>query len=110
MTARRTSIGPARAGPNRRTRHTRSAATRARPSPRSCLQSSSSTPVTTRCPPPSSDLRGTSNVTNRLDYNKIDPNDAQALGGVYGHVVDSGLPAALEEFVSLPDPQVNNRA
>ncbi len=44
---RRASIGQARAGPNRRARSIRSAATRARPSRQSCSLSSSSTPMTT---------------------------------------------------------------
>ena len=34
-------------------------------------------------------------MTKRLDYNKIAPNGAKALGGVYGYVMQSGLPAEL---------------
>jgi hypothetical protein len=31
-------------------------------------------------------------MTKRLDYNQIAPNGAKALGGVYGYVVQGGLP------------------
>jgi hypothetical protein len=34
-------------------------------------------------------------MTKRLDYNQIAPNGAKALGGVYGYVMQSGLPAGL---------------
>src|SRR3546814_19213767 len=56
------------------------------------------------------DLRGKSNVTKRLDYNQIAPNGAKALGGVYGYVVQSGLPAELVELVYLRVSQINNCA
>src|SRR5215471_7780652 len=52
MTAKRASIEQARAGPNRRARSIRSAATRARPSRQGCSLSSSSTPMTTPRPRP----------------------------------------------------------
>ena len=34
-------------------------------------------------------------MTKRLDYNQVAPIGAKALGGVYGYVVQSGLPAEL---------------
>ncbi len=34
-------------------------------------------------------------MTKRLDYNKIASNGVKALGGVYGYVMQSGLPAEL---------------
>jgi AhpD family alkylhydroperoxidase len=49
-------------------------------------------------------------VTKRLDYNQIAPNGAKALGGVYGYVVQSGLPAELVELVYLRISQINNCA
>jgi hypothetical protein len=35
--------------------------------------------------------QGKSSVTKRLDYNKIAPNGAKALGGVYGYVTQTRL-------------------
>ena len=49
-------------------------------------------------------------MTKRLDYNQIAPNGAKALGGVYGYVVQSGLPAELVELVYLRVSQINNCA
>jgi len=49
-------------------------------------------------------------MTKRLDYNQISPNGAKALGGVYGYVVQSGLPAELVELVYLRVSQINNCA
>jgi hypothetical protein len=40
-------------------------------------------------------------MTKRLDYNQIAPNGAKALGGVYGYVVQGGLPGELVELVYL---------
>ena len=40
-------------------------------------------------------------MTKRLDYNQISSNGAKALGGVYGYVVQSGLPGKLVELVYL---------
>lgn len=49
-------------------------------------------------------------MTKRLDYNQIAPNGAKALGGVYGYVMQSGLPAELVELVYLRVSQINNCA
>lgn len=49
-------------------------------------------------------------MTKRLDYNQIAPNGAKALGGVYGYVLQSGLPAELVELVYLRISQINNCA
>ena len=49
-------------------------------------------------------------MTMRLDYNQIAPNGAKALGGVYGYVMQSGLPAELVELVYLRVSQINNCA
>lgn len=49
-------------------------------------------------------------MNKRLDYNQIAPNGAKALGGVYGYVVQSGLPAELVELVYLRISQINNCA
>jgi AhpD family alkylhydroperoxidase len=49
-------------------------------------------------------------MTMRLDYNKIAPNGVKALGGVYGYVMQSGLPAELVELVYLRISQINNCA
>jgi AhpD family alkylhydroperoxidase len=46
----------------------------------------------------------------RLDYNHIAPAGAKALGGVYGYVMQSGLPAALINLVYLRVSQINNCA
>ena len=49
-------------------------------------------------------------MSKRLDYNQISPNGAKALGGVYGYVAQSGLPAELVELVYLRISQINNCA
>ena len=49
-------------------------------------------------------------MTRRLDYNQIAPNGIKALGGVYGYVMQSGLPAELIELVYLRVSQINNCA
>jgi AhpD family alkylhydroperoxidase len=49
-------------------------------------------------------------MSQRLDYNQIAPNGAKALGGVYGYVVQSGLPAELVNLVYLRVSQINNCA
>ena len=49
-------------------------------------------------------------MTRRLDYNQIAPNGLKALGGVYGYVTQSGLPAELIELVYLRVSQINNCA
>jgi AhpD family alkylhydroperoxidase len=46
----------------------------------------------------------------RLDYNQVAPNGVKALGGVYGYVMQSGLPAELVELVYLHVSQINNCA
>ena len=38
-------------------------------------------------------------MTKRLDYNQIAPNAVKALGGVYGYIMQCGLPAALVDLV-----------
>ena len=49
-------------------------------------------------------------MTQRLDYIQISPNGAKALGGVYGYVVQSGLPTELVDLVYLRVSQINNCA
>ena len=49
-------------------------------------------------------------MSQRLDYNTVAPNGAKALGGVYGYVRQSGLPANLVELVFLRVSQINNCA
>ncbi len=49
-------------------------------------------------------------MTQRLDYNQVAPAGAKALAGVYGYVVQSGLPAALVDLVYLRVSQINNCA
>src|SRR6266702_7973541 len=49
-------------------------------------------------------------MTKRLDYNQVAPNGIKALGGVYGYVMQSSLPAALVELVYLRVSQINNCA
>jgi len=38
-------------------------------------------------------------VSQRLDYNQIAPAGVKALGGVYGYIMQCGLPAALVDLV-----------
>lgn len=49
-------------------------------------------------------------MTQRLDYNRVAPNGAKALGGVYGYVVQSDLSAELVILVYLRISQINNCA
>jgi AhpD family alkylhydroperoxidase len=49
-------------------------------------------------------------MSRRLDYNQIAPNGVKALGGVYGYVMQSGLPAELVDLVYLRVSQINNCA
>ena len=49
-------------------------------------------------------------MSQRLDYNQIAPAGAKALGGVYGYIVQSGLPAVLVDLVYLRVSQINNCA
>jgi len=49
-------------------------------------------------------------MTMRLDYSEVAPNGAKALGGVYGYVMQSGLPAELVGLVYLRVSQINNCA
>jgi len=46
-------------------------------------------------------------MTRRLDYNQVAPNGAKALGGVYGYVLQSGLPGELVDLVYLRVSQIN---
>ena len=49
-------------------------------------------------------------MTQRIDYNKIAPEGAKALGAVYGYVLQCGLPTELIELVFLRVSQINNCA
>ena len=49
-------------------------------------------------------------MSKRLDYDQIAPAGVKALGGVYGYVMQSGLPPALVELVYLRISQINNCA
>ncbi|MDR0181894.1 carboxymuconolactone decarboxylase family protein [Lysobacter arvi] len=49
-------------------------------------------------------------MTQRLDYTQISPKGLKALGGVYGHVMQSDLPAELVDLVYLRISQINNCA
>ena len=49
-------------------------------------------------------------MTKRLDYNQIAPAGVKALGGVYGYVTQSSLPAVLIDLVYLRISQINNCA
>src|SRR5215468_9689329 len=49
-------------------------------------------------------------MSKRLDYNQIAPAGMKALGGVYGYVAQSSLPAVLVELVYLRISQINNCA
>jgi len=49
-------------------------------------------------------------MTKRLDYAQVAPNGVKALGGVYGYVMQSGLPAELVDLVYLRVSQINNCA
>jgi len=49
-------------------------------------------------------------MSKRLDYNQIAPAGAKALGGVYGYITQSSLPAVLVDLVYLRVSQINNCA
>jgi AhpD family alkylhydroperoxidase len=49
-------------------------------------------------------------VSQRLDYNQIAPAGVKALGGVYGYIMQCGLPAVLVDLVYLRVSQINNCA
>ncbi|MGE4406226.1 carboxymuconolactone decarboxylase family protein [Pseudomonas sp.] len=49
-------------------------------------------------------------MTQRIDYNQVAPGGAKALAGVYGYVLQSGLPGALVELMYLRISQINNCA
>ncbi|WP_374471557.1 carboxymuconolactone decarboxylase family protein [Phenylobacterium sp.] len=49
-------------------------------------------------------------MAKRLDYAQVAPNGAKALGGVYGYVLQSGLPGDLVDLVYLRVSQINNCA
>jgi AhpD family alkylhydroperoxidase len=49
-------------------------------------------------------------MSPRLDYTQIAPAGVKALGGVYGYVMQSSLPAALVQLVYLRVSQINNCA
>jgi AhpD family alkylhydroperoxidase len=49
-------------------------------------------------------------MSKRLDYNHVAPAGIKALGGVYGYVMQSSLPATLVNLVYLRVSQINNCA
>ncbi|WP_445215604.1 carboxymuconolactone decarboxylase family protein [Bradyrhizobium sp. Pa8] len=49
-------------------------------------------------------------MTKRLDYDRIAPAGVKALGGVYGYIMQSDLPAGLINLVYLRVSQINNCA
>ncbi|WP_158671857.1 carboxymuconolactone decarboxylase family protein [Bradyrhizobium guangdongense] len=49
-------------------------------------------------------------MNERLNYNHIAPSGTKALGGVYGYVMQSGLPTTLVTLVYLRVSQINNCA
>jgi AhpD family alkylhydroperoxidase len=49
-------------------------------------------------------------MTQRMDYNAATPAGMKALGGVYGHIRQSGLPKALVDLVYLRVSQINGCA
>jgi AhpD family alkylhydroperoxidase len=49
-------------------------------------------------------------MTQRIDYNAATPAGMKALGGVYGHIMQSGLPTALVDLGYLRVSQINGRA
>jgi len=49
-------------------------------------------------------------MTQRLDYTTIAPAGAKALGGVYGYIMQSGLPSSLVNLVYLRASQINGCA
>ena len=49
-------------------------------------------------------------MTERLDYMKVAPAGVKALGGVYGYILQSGLPGRLVNVVYLRISQINGCA
>lgn len=49
-------------------------------------------------------------MTQRLDYTTVAPAGAKALGGVYGYIMQSGLPGSLVNLVYLRASQINGCA
>jgi AhpD family alkylhydroperoxidase len=49
-------------------------------------------------------------MSERIDYTHVAPGGIKALGGVYGYVLQSGLPAVLVELVYLRVSQINGCA
>jgi AhpD family alkylhydroperoxidase len=49
-------------------------------------------------------------MTQRMDYNAATPAGVKALGGVYGHILQSGLSKSLVELVYLRISQINGCA
>ena len=49
-------------------------------------------------------------MSKRLDYNQTAPAGVKALGGVYGYIMQSKLPAVLVDLVYLRISQINNCA
>jgi AhpD family alkylhydroperoxidase len=49
-------------------------------------------------------------MTQRLDYNAASPAGMKALGGVYGYIMQSGLPKTLVDIVYLRVSQINGCA
>jgi AhpD family alkylhydroperoxidase len=49
-------------------------------------------------------------MTERMDYSAATPAGVKALGGVYGHIMQSGLPKALVDLVYLRISQINGCA
>jgi AhpD family alkylhydroperoxidase len=53
---------------------------------------------------------GRTQMTQRMDYNTVTPAGMKALGGVYGHILQSGLPKVLVDLVYLRVSQINGCA
>ena len=49
-------------------------------------------------------------MTQRMDYNAATPAGMKALGGVYGHILQCGLPKVLVDLVYLRVSQINGCA
>jgi AhpD family alkylhydroperoxidase len=49
-------------------------------------------------------------MSHRLDHNQASPAGIKALGGVYGHIMQSGLPTALVDLVYLRVSLINGCA
>ena len=49
-------------------------------------------------------------MTKRLDYDQVAPSGVKALGGVYGYIMQSNLPAVLVNLVYLGVSQINGCA